>query len=307
MTPSPQPAPKVPDRPETTDPLQDKRFRNLLLGSGASIVALVVLAAAIALAGPVPGLIGLGTALLAMSIGWLCWRMKLLDQPGGLFPAAAATLCGALLLPLVVGIAMQANNIEFKRPMPQAVEPVPPARTMPTVETTPGLPLLSDAFPVIRPDIEKDTYVEVSKDSKIKIDDQFYRINAGETFVFRRTDGDEVIFRVKDFLVSLPASAVKVHRPGPEVAADSGVEPPVPKATASAPDQSPLEATRAAQAEAIRRYPALSVQDSRENKTYVEAYMKLKESNPDFFNDPEWPLQLAEGVAEREGWKREDQ
>ena len=27
----------------------------------------------------------------------------------------------------------------------------------------------------------------------------------------------------------------------------------------------------------------------------------------DFFKDPEWPLLLAEGVAEREGWKREDQ
>lgn len=314
MTPSPPPAPKVPEpAPEKADPLKDWRFRNLLLGWAVVGVALIVLAAAVALAGPGPGLIGLGTALLALSIGWVLWRLGLPEKPGGLFPTAAAALCGSLLLPLVLGIAMQAHQSDFLRPTPPVARDEAPLRMTPTVETTPGLPLLSEAFPVLRPDPEKDTWVEVTRDSKIKIERQFYRINAGESFLFRRLDGNDAVFRVRDFLVSLPSSAVTIHRPkgagAPSPAtADVTATPPVePAPAADAGDgKSPLEMTRAAQAEAIRRYPALSVQDSRENRTYVEAYMKLKESNPDFFTDPEWPLQLAEGVAEREGWKRED-
>ncbi len=317
MKPSPLPAPLVPikDDPPARDRLSDPRFRNLLLGGAAAFIALVLLAAAMAMAGPGLGLVGVGTAIVALLLAWLLWRIGLPAQPGGVFSTGALVLCGALVLPLLVGIGMETMQMDFVRPLPRrnaetaSLSVTPPA---PPVPSASKLPLLQDAFPVVRPDPESESYVEVTKDSKIKIDNQFYRINAGEQFGFRRFDGNDVIFQVRDFLVSLPSTAVTVHRAKkPEPAPDAADAPPATEASGSSTAQdgeprSPLEITRDAQAEAIRRYPALSVQDSRENRTYVEAYMKLKQSNADFFKDPEWPLQLAEGVAEREGWKRED-
>ena len=71
----------------------------------------------------------------------------------------------------------------------------------------------------------------------------------------------------------------------------------------ASPSDSAAETTRKAQAEATRRYPGLGVKDSPENKSFVEAYQELKYAGGgSFFEDPEWPLRLAEMLAAREGW-----
>jgi hypothetical protein len=73
-------------------------------------------------------------------------------------------------------------------------------------------------------------------------------------------------------------------------------------------DQSPTKITERSQHEAIRRYPALGIKGSKENEIYIEAVQELKFTGGlDFFKEPNWPLRLAETVAEREGWKRADQ
>lgn len=75
------------------------------------------------------------------------------------------------------------------------------------------------------------------------------------------------------------------------------------------PDEDPVQrATRLAKDEAVKRYPALTVPGSQEHSLYLEAYNELARLRKfEFFKDPQWPLKLAETVAQREGWKRAEQ
>ena len=64
------------------------------------------------------------------------------------------------------------------------------------------------------------------------------------------------------------------------------------------------EATANAQAEAVRRYPGIGVKGSVENALFLEQFHKMKAERPEFFDEEEWPLFLAEGVAKEQGWVR---
>ncbi len=102
---------------------------------------------------------------------------------------------------------------------------------------------------------------------------------------------------------SKPVSAAKPAPKGPATAPGPEAEP-EPAAAPKSPEWT--AAWGAAQAEAMRRYPALGIRDSRENKTFVAAYQSLRRANPTYFDDPEWPLTLAQALAERDGWERGD-
>jgi hypothetical protein len=71
--------------------------------------------------------------------------------------------------------------------------------------------------------------------------------------------------------------------------------------------EDPQTATRMAQKEMQRRYPALEDPSSKEANLYRDAYNELGRLRKfDFFKDPAWPLKIAEMLASREGWKRAD-
>ncbi len=71
--------------------------------------------------------------------------------------------------------------------------------------------------------------------------------------------------------------------------------------------EDPQIATRMAQKEMQRRYPALEDPSSKEANQYREAYNELGRLRKyEFFKDPAWPLKIAEMLAAREGWKRAD-
>jgi len=71
--------------------------------------------------------------------------------------------------------------------------------------------------------------------------------------------------------------------------------------------EDPQTATRMAQKEMQRRYPALEDPSSTEATLYREAYNELGRLRKyEFFKDPVWPLKIAEMLASREGWKRAD-
>jgi hypothetical protein len=71
--------------------------------------------------------------------------------------------------------------------------------------------------------------------------------------------------------------------------------------------EDPQTATRMAQKEMQRRYPALEDPSSKEANLYRDAYNELGRLRKfDFFKDPSWPLKIAEMLATREGWKRAD-
>jgi hypothetical protein len=56
--------------------------------------------------------------------------------------------------------------------------------------------------------------------------------------------------------------------------------------------------------EARKRYPAIGIEGSEQNRAYVEVYEELDKLRPDFFSKGDWPVRLAELVAKREGWAR---
>jgi hypothetical protein len=71
--------------------------------------------------------------------------------------------------------------------------------------------------------------------------------------------------------------------------------------------EDPQTATRMAQKEMQRRYPALEDPSSKEATLYREAYNELGRLRKyEFFKDPVWPFKIAEMLASREGWKRAD-
>ncbi len=71
--------------------------------------------------------------------------------------------------------------------------------------------------------------------------------------------------------------------------------------------ENPENATRFAQQEMVRRYPALEDPNSPESSAYRTAYNELARLRKfDFFKNPRWPLKIADEVAAREGWVRAD-
>jgi len=48
------------------------------------------------------------------------------------------------------------------------------------------------------------------------------------------------------------------------------------------------------QAKAVEKYPALGVQGSEFNKRFLDEFREKKKANPHFFDDPRWPLSIAD-------------
>ena len=64
------------------------------------------------------------------------------------------------------------------------------------------------------------------------------------------------------------------------------------------PVTAPHFATAAeAQREAVRLYPALSVEGSPLNRAFVARHKQYQQQRPDYFSDPSWPVTLAREVA----------
>ena len=115
----------------------------------------------------------------------------------------------------------------------------------------------------------------------------------------------DVTFKVRDLRVTLPAGVAEViDEKKSDRAVAASATPAPPKATPKADS----EITNRAKAEAAKRYPALAIKDSMENTIFVTTVQDFR-TNPnvaDFFEDPQWPLVLADMLAERNGWKRSD-
>lgn len=51
------------------------------------------------------------------------------------------------------------------------------------------------------------------------------------------------------------------------------------------------------QAKAVHKYSELGVSGSRFNKRFIEAYNERRKTKPHFFDNPQWPLMLADELA----------
>lgn len=96
--------------------------------------------------------------------------------------------------------------------------------------------------------------------------------------------------------------------PGDAVAAPAplAATPVPPRAETGKPPASPspppdpaahAQAVLAAQREAVARHPALGMAGTPFNKAFVAAYHRIRHTEPHYFDDPAWPLRLAEEVA----------
>jgi hypothetical protein len=90
---------------------------------------------------------------------------------------------------------------------------------------------------------------------------------------------------------STPAPVVITATPLP------ATPPPAPSQPVVSANRLPYDAAvRAAQKVAVERYPELGVANSPFNRTFVSAYRRLREQNPEYFTDSNWPVALAEEV-----------
>jgi hypothetical protein len=55
-----------------------------------------------------------------------------------------------------------------------------------------------------------------------------------------------------------------------------------------------LSASQQAHQEALRRYPQLGIAGSPLNREFLARYKRYRQERGDYFNDPSWPLRLAE-------------
>jgi hypothetical protein len=126
-----------------------------------------------------------------------------------------------------------------------------------------------------------------------------YRIDPGDTFLFSDEKGGMLTISAGEFLARVPADSMELLSPAP-------VKPIAAKAEDA---RSPLdkkidaEMTQRSQKEAARRFPGLARPDSPENRIFVDAVRDLTQRNSELLEDPEWPMQLAETLARRLGWK----
>jgi hypothetical protein len=278
--------------------------RNLWWGLFTLVLAMALLALAVFFAG-VRAAVSLGICLLTCSALFVMARLHLFRQRNGSFLALSIVCLLGALFALAEPAFMAADTLIRNQGMFAFAHAATHAAG-------------SDAPASFNP---KKRQVKILKDSRIVIDEQPFLIKAGDLFPYVESKGGDTTFAVRDLPVTLPSNVVEIVEPGAQVkkvvssadpaAPETKPNTPLPSKAAARPPavtDELTQVTNSAQMEAVRRYPALGVKDSRENKTFVAAVRELKDTGEDaYFANPEWPIILADDLAKREGWSRDSQ
>jgi hypothetical protein len=299
-------APRYVDLPHRRRTVRAGR-RNLLWGAALLFTALFILALAVLIGGSRAVLWPM-VSLLTFAVLWVLARLKVFHEQNGVFFALAlVALLGASLavgeraFDRLAGWRLAGTTLfpAGSRPT-NGVGEAPASEALPAAEP----PLLSEALNLVPPDPAEGSRIKVLQDSQVTIGRKIYRIQAGEIFPFEEARGGEVTFLAGEFRAKLPQNEVQIF--GAQRVLQGGsaarskrtvVEPPP-----VAADPATTEITHRAQAEAVRRFPPLADKASAENKQYVQTYNELKERHSELLEDPEWPIRLAEVLAQRLGW-----
>ncbi len=265
--------------------------RNLAWGVAFLFAALSVISIAVFIGGP-RAMIPVLTCVLSFTALWVLARMKLFAQRNGVFfSLAIIALLGAFAALIEQGWIHLANR---PTPEPRVATSV---AAQPTAAIQPQLPSLVESLRLEPPDASLPR-ARATRSLTTVIGGKTYRIDAGDAFLFSDEKGSELIISAGEFLARVPSDAMELLAPAPA------------KANAKAEDtRSPLDkqidaqATQRAQQQAARRFPGLGRAGSDENKVFLEAYNDLKRRNSDLLDDPDWPIQLAQTLAHRLGWK----
>jgi hypothetical protein len=241
------------------------------------------------------------SCLLTFAVLWVLLRFQLLRRRNGVFAAVGLVALLGAIIPLIergyVALAESSRT--------NAARPVTAAEAAGS-----SIPSLVQEFAITSPDTSVGEFVKVTRDSRVIVDEKPYLLKSGDVFPLEERSAKEVTFSAKDLRISLPAGAVEVFGKPAEQAASNTAAATLPKANPAPPDttaasppaETPAQATLRAQQEAIRKYPGLGVRDSPENESFLRAVSQLKTSGSILLTDPQWPLELADILAKREGW-----
>ncbi len=266
--------------------------RNLAWGVAFLFAALSVVSVAIFIGGAralMPLLIG----LISFTTLWVLARMKIFAQRNGVFfSLAIVALLGAL-----IGLAEQGWKHFADRAPAEPRVAVGGSSSAPA-PAAPQIPSLIQALRLETPDPTLPR-ARATRNLTTTIGGATYRINQGDIFLFAEEKGGEMTLSAGEYLARVPTDSMAMLAPEPPRAADVKID----------DGQSALEKkanaaiTARAQQEAARRYPALSRVGSPENKDFVNTAKELADRHSDFLENPEWPLELAQMLARRNGWK----
>jgi hypothetical protein len=129
-----------------------------------------------------------------------------------------------------------------------------------------------------------------------------YRIRRGDTFLMVDEKPGKFVIAANELLAQVPSDAVEQLAPQP-VRSGAGYSGNSQPGAEKVDRSTALQTEQRSRAEAARRYPALAKAGSAENRTFLETYNNLKQRKSDMLDDPEWPLLLAEYLAQRLGWE----
>ena len=295
--------------------------RNLKWGLAVMLLALGLTGAALIVSGP-RALVPVVICLVTFIILWTMARLRVFHQRNSVFFAAALVCLLGATIPMIERGYVELDRMAHSTPSIVAANPEQPAAALQkapelppvaALEPDPDLPSLVDALNVPVPSDEKAKLIRIVENTKILVGRKAYMLNAGDTFVLDEIKSGQVIFRANEMRLSVPEGSVELMSPAsadPSVASAAPSEMPAPINPPRSAKQHVSDhdldgaATARAHAEAIRRYPAIGVEGSVENEFIVERFRKLKAERPEFFDEEEWPLFLAEGVAKEQGWQR---
>lgn len=276
--------------------------RNLFWGVALLGAALLVLAVAVLIGGG-RAMLWPTASLITFTLLWVLVRLRLFRQRNGIFFAVAlVALVGSILALGERGFSLLAASRWTRDALPNVL-----MGTSSTPASAPELPLLTDALNLAPPDPAEGSRVKILSDTEVTIGRRNYRVRAGDTFPFEEASGGTVTFAAGEFLAKIPANAVQILGP-------QRMQPGAPLRTAARPardelaaastaDPASIEIERRARAEAIRRFPALGVKNSPENREFLRTYNELKQKQSAMLEDPEWPIRLAEILAKDSGWR----
>ena len=305
--------------------------RNLKWGLAVLLLSLGLIGAAIIVSGP-RALVPIVICLVTLTILWAMARLRVFHQRNGVFFATAMVCLLGASVPMIERGYVELDRMAHAAPAPgsavaaepqpanepplpaaqKVAEPPPVAALEPDMD----LPSLVDAMKISVPTDPKTTLVRIVESTKIMVGSKPYMLNAGDTFALDPLDrikNGQVTFRANDLRLSVSEQVVELMpASGAEPAVMNGLPGEAPASIAPTRSAQPhvsdrdLDggATARAQEEAMRRYPAIGVEGSVENELFLERLRKLKEDRPEFFDEEEWPLYLAEGVAKEQGWVR---
>ena len=230
---------------------------------------------------------------------WVLYRLRVFHRPHGGLIAAGSVALFAAALPFVergfqkldhaakAGLAGEPAKTEgdmtSQLPVPtRQTIPDPPVPTAPPQEEEIVREL--QAPPV---DASAGRLIRLTQDAKVSINGKKFLIRAGSEFPLTEFKDGTVTFQAGNQEVTIDSDFVKF--------------------TGKSKDDTPEAIMKLAQAEAMRRYPAIGVKDSDENQLYLARVADLKSEMPDLMKNPRWPLVVAEELAAKEGWKSADQ